>query len=470
MVRNLFCILTLFFIFFSSKSAYALDVVYPSAKKVTINAESTFIFGSVKPNAALTINSESVKIWDDGVFVQIVPLYYGENKITVEETLNGKKESVVYVITRNKKKAEKYPPLPYAHKQDGTYLYTKTIKENATVREKPSLSSKRVIDLPVGIVLYLEGQKGDYYKIDAKGSGEFWIHRSNIDEPIILSDKISSKVKNPEYYSDKFYNYMKVPLSYPVFYTLNQDGKKLKLTLFGIENPKNEKHSLGNLEFVFENDNQVLGYDAYYEDDKFILRRAKIPDKVNPYKPLFGVRIFVDAGHGGIEKGAVGPTRVNEKDINLAIAKKLITMLENEGAIVSYSRIDDRQVSLYDRVKMAKDNNAFISLSIHNNSLPNGKNPYVNHGCETHYYNDNAKVLAYIIKNNLVLDLGLKDNGLHKSSFALNRSTNPVSVLVEVAYMINPDEYKKLRNPDFQTKTAESLCKSLKEFMILLKK
>lgn len=455
---------------FSFNTAFALDIVYPASKDLTINAASTFFVGNTKPKSVLKINSESVKLWDEGVFVHIVPLFYGVNTIKVESLHNGKKETQIYKIRRNNPVAQKNITIPFIPAEEGTYLYAKTINDNSTVREKPSSSGKRVIDLPKGIVLYLAGKKGEYYKIDVNGDTEFWIHKSNLEEPVAVNKKIYSKIKQPENSSDRLYNYTKIALSYPVMYTFEQDGKKLKLTLYGVADPNDNISQNGNLEFVFEDENQVLGYDGLYEEDKFILRRARVPDKVNPYVPLHGVRIFIDAGHGGTEKGSVGPTRVCEKDINLAITKKLVKMLHKEGAIVSYSRLEDKQVKLYDRVKMAKDNNAFISLSIHNNALPNGMNPYVNHGTETHYYNDNAKVLAFIIKNNLVNDLNLKDNGLRKSSFALNRSTNPVSVLIEVAYMINPEEYKKLRNDKFQTEVAKSITKSLKEFMIIMKK
>lgn len=468
MVRILFLIILC--VFFSINSVFALDIVYPSKADSKINAQSTFFIGNVNPKSTLKINNEGVKIWEKGVFVHIIPLFYGLNEITVEETLNGKTQKAVYKIRRDKPSAGKTIKIPYEPKKENEILYTKTINDNSTIRTKPSKSSKRVIDLPKGIVLYIEGKQGSYYKIDAEGKNEFWIHESNIEEPVNVTKKFFAQIKAPEQYSDKYYNYTSMAITHPVLYTLEQNEKKLKLTLYNAIASNNTECGNKNLEFIFEDENQVLGYDVIFEDDKLILRRARIADKINPYKPLYGIRIFIDAGHGGSEKGAVGPTRVNEKDINLAIAKKLIKLLQEEGAVVSYSRIDDRQVKLYDRVNMAKNNNAFISLSIHANSLPDGKNPYVNHGCETHYYNDNAKVLAYIIKNNLAKDLGLKDNGLHKSSFAMNRSTNPISVLIETAYIINPDEYKKLRDDKFQTEIAESVKKSLKEFMLLLKR
>ncbi len=110
-------------------------------------------------------------------------------------------------------------------------------------------------------------------------------------------------------------------------------------------------------------------------------------------------------------------------------------MLKEEGAIVSYSRLDDSYVDLYKRVDMAKENNALISLSIHSNALPDGDDPYIRHGVGTYYYNQNTKNLAMMIKDNMAKDLMLRDDGLHTASFVLDRSPNPVSALIEVAYM-----------------------------------
>ena len=101
--------------------------------------------------------------------------------------------------------------------------------------------------------------------------------------------------------------------------------------------------------------------------------------------------------------------------------------------------------------------------------MPYTKDPYKEHGTEAHYYNENAKLLGEIIKFNLANDLNIKDNGNRKSSFALNRETNPVSVLIEVAYMINPEEYMMLKNEAFRKNVAKSIKKSLEEYILYLK-
>ncbi len=464
MIRNIFittCVLLLFTIQAQAK----IDIVHPSASQATVNAPSTYITGNTNKNATLTINSEKVKLWEGGIFVHNVPLEYGINKIKVKSVHSGIRENKVIIIKRNKPVPKAIAKAP-AYKQNTTgVLYAKTINDDSTVREKPSISSQRVIDLPVNTVLYIDGQQGNYYKIQENGSSEFWIHKTNITTPVALAKRITPQIKNIKTYSDKNYDYYKFYLTYPVLYTVKQQDNSVNITMYGVKDNKGGNNYTYTLNF----DKPILGYDCYYQDNNLIFRKAKLPDLYNA-QPLKGIKIFVDAGHGGTEKGTIGPDRVCEKNINLDIAKNLIKMLQEAGADVSYSRITDKNAGLYERVKKAKDNNALISISIHNNSLPYGGNPYLTHGTEVHYYNENAKALAVTIKTNLAKDLNIKDNGIHKSSFAMTRQTNPVSVLVEAAYMQYPEEYIKLKNPQFRKEIAKSIKKSLEEYILTLSK
>lgn len=456
-----------YIIIFTGLSALAkIDVVYPLSDNSSVSSDNIFFTGNVSTCSKFTINSENVKLWENSFFVHLVPLKEGKNDIVLK-LYNGKNiESTVVSVNRSvpshNDKNTKSNKTDFIPVNEGV-LYSKTVKKNATVREKPSTNSKRVIDLPSGIVLYLDGSKGNYYRIKQSTHKNYWIHKSNITNPVLLSGEIKADIKKYVSYDDDLYFYHKFYLTYPVFFNLEHNRNDLKLTLFGAFDGDNPESS----NFVFKRDikNSILGYDCYYEGNNLILRIAKKPKNISQANPLKGIRIFIDAGHGGNEKGCIGPDRVLEKDINSDIANNLISLLQKSGAIVSYSRTDDVTVPLYDRVELAKKNNALISLSIHSNSLPYGKNPYEIHGTEVHYYNDNAKLLADIIVKNLSSDLNIKNNDIHRSSFALNRSTLPVSVLVEVAYMINPEEYILLKNPKFRKNVAKSLKKSIEEYI-----
>lgn len=467
MLRNIIFYLLFLLQFFCF--AYAkIDVVYPSQDNVKINASSAFILGNTDYGARVFINSVPVKLWQGNFFVEVVPLKYGKNVVNIVSKGKNATDTVNLTITRNKPAPWVSKKFNFVEKPQDKFLYSKTIKNNATVREKSTAASSRVNDLQENTILYLSGNIGDYYKIQETGNTEFWIHKSNISEPVVMNNRIKARLNKTKHYSDTEYDYSKFYLSHPVLYTLKQDGNKIKLILYGVETENSDGTTSANFEYTFIYDTPITGFDGYYDYNNFIYRHKKIPP-IDSQNPLKDIKIFVDPGHGGVEKGAIGPTRVCEKDINLKIAKYLIQALKDSGAQVYTSREDDSKINLSDRVKKAKDNDAFISISIHNNSLPNGKDPYISHGTEVHYYNENAKNLADIIQKNLVKDLNLKDNGIHKSSFALNRSTNPVSVLVETAYIINPEEYILLQNDNFQKNIAKSIKKSLEQYILSIK-
>ncbi len=460
-MKKILLILTLIFAF--AAQVFALEIVEPADKSSSVYSDSTHVYGTVNPESTVHINSQKVKVWKD-FFVHSIPLKMGNNKITITETKkNGAKKTKVINITRMEEPKEEVQP--FIAKEPHTIWTAKTIKDYAPVREKASGKSNRVIDLPKGIVLYLSGKQGDYYKIEETGETEFWINKNLISTPTLTDCRMPITISAPEKSYDNLYDYTKFAISYPVLYTIKQNDKTLKLTLYGVYGgPEAEKR---NLEYTYNSKDTILGYDGVYSNGDFVFKTAKTPVIKNPDKPLEGLRIFIDAGHGGKDTGAMGPTKIPEKKFNLAIALKLIDLLQKEeGAIVSYSRNTDVFVDLYKRVDLAKQNDALISVSIHNNSLPQGENPYIKHGTGTYYYNYNAKNVALTIKNNLVTDLKLKDDGLNYKSLVLDRATDPVSTLIEVAYLTYPEEYMLLQEDKFQMEAADSIRKSLREFIL----
>ncbi|MBK6690347.1 MAG: N-acetylmuramoyl-L-alanine amidase [Deltaproteobacteria bacterium] len=94
-------------------------------------------------------------------------------------------------------------------------------------------------------------------------------------------------------------------------------------------------------------------------------------------------RVMIDAGHGGKDQGAVGVGGVEEKDVNLAIAKKLGEQLERKGLKVSYTRTTDKFLSLRDRSVIANKSGADLFISVHANAHTKKKI----HGIETYYLN-----------------------------------------------------------------------------------
>ncbi|MDF2636093.1 MAG: N-acetylmuramoyl-L-alanine amidase [Pelosinus sp.] len=182
---------------------------------------------------------------------------------------------------------------------------------------------------------------------------------------------------------------------------------------------------------------------------------------------LLGKIICLDAGHGGSDTGAIGPSGSMEKDNTLAIALLLRDILESNGATVVLTRETDRNVSLPDsstseelaaRVEIARDSNADIFISIHNDSFTSNTAM----GTTTFHYGDpqSAKLAAFVQKN-LVTELGTKDHSSRFASFYVIRYTKMAAILVEVAFISNPEEEVLLSSIDGRSKIAGSIFQGI---------
>ena len=468
----------LIFLIFLFNTAFALDIVYPVRNQCTINAKSVFFIGNVGFEKELTINSKPAKIWYGNIFVETFNLKEGVNTFVFRS--DG--ETKTYTITRPVSKKSSGGAVSSFHEfPDNAILYTKTIDKRTPVRENTSNSARRVCDLPKDTVLFSVGKKAGFLKLYTSDKKELWVSENATDkrQSSFLSKITMSEVYSYRFYSDSYYDYIELHLSMPVLYTTDSDGKNIKVTLYGVENRYNLEKTLykqdsfdhlqvnqeGNNLVFYINDKDDWGHLAGYQGNKFIFKRRKPPEP-DKHLTLANVNILVDPGHGGSQLGSVGPTRVYEKDINLSIAYKLISQLRRKGANVYMSRTDDSDIGLYPRVDMAIENKAHFLISIHANALGDGQNPMERHGTSVYYYNENAKELAQLIGKNLVSDTGLKDDGVNIGNFAVVRSTMPISVLVETAYMIYPPEYVLLQNNAFQQLLARSIADSIEAYVL----
>lgn len=456
-------LLLLLFIFWGAK-AFALNIVYPKTNPAKINASSTFFIGSVKPGEKLKINDVDVKISLQGVFLHVIPLLVGTNNFKIvsyqlpqlSEPCDYKvaPTTINFVIERAQPKAapQKTPELiDYPAK-----INFGVIKGGTPLRMTPIDGGiNRMAQLSEGVQLQVDGEKGDFYRVYLNSKLSGWIAKSDVAQCDKCKDTISLKeVKIKE---DKEFSYWEFELSGKIPYVLKEENG-LNLKLFNIVGCDDNTYSL-NIPSA-----KLIGYDIYYENDKLILK-VRRPLTINPEKPLKDIVIAVDAGHGGGEFGAIGGCGDKEKDINLSIANELQKELECRGAKVIMTREKDEDVSLKDRVKIAKEKNATLLVSIHANALPDGADPIKCRGTSVYYYHNQAKSLADSILGSMTTQLALNNNKVRQGSLALVRPTSSVSVLVEVAYIINPYDYALLLDKDFQIKCAKSISDGIEKYL-----
>jgi len=220
--------------------------------------------------------------------------------------------------------------------------------------------------------------------------------------------------------------------------------------------------------------------------------------------------IVIDPGHGGLESGAKGKFGALEKDITLPISLKLKDIVERNLALrVFLTRDKDISVSLDNRVATANNNKADLFISIHANSSFR-KNAL---GSETFFLSmeatdEEARRLAYLenssaefeeriegddedeikmilwdmaqaaylqqssqlaeyVQRELNLLLGTYNRGIKQAPFKVLTGVACPAVLVEVAFLSNPVEEKKLLTEKFQSRVAQAIYKGLVNFIRL---
>ena len=210
---------------------------------------------------------------------------------------------------------------------------------------------------------------------------------------------------------------------------------------------------------------KLWGYKAWYEDNKFVLRiREEPPAQTANAGSLKGMRIIIDPGHSK-DPGAIGPTGLEEADANLWISQELKKRLEKRGAKVRMTRNGHEDLALYARTQFAESLKADLLVSIHNNSLPDGINPYYNHGTSVYYYHPHSKALAEAVHDAMLDGTELPDHGYYYGNLALTRYTLSPAILVECTFMILPDQESALRTKKFQQKIADSITKGIVNYL-----
>jgi N-acetylmuramoyl-L-alanine amidase len=175
--------------------------------------------------------------------------------------------------------------------------------------------------------------------------------------------------------------------------------------------------------------------------------------------------IVIDAGHGGSENGAIGCLGDKEKLLNLDVALKLKKILEAHNFDVYLTRETDCFLSLNDRVKFAQDKDALIFISIHLNSVPISDDPNLNRGSIVFYFNPQSKNLAKSLSKTISQDLKTVDGGSSQASYAVIRPTEYIGALVELAYLVNPQDVAIYKSKKFAKISAMAIYKGLANYI-----
>ena len=206
---------------------------------------------------------------------------------------------------------------------------------------------------------------------------------------------------------------------------------------------------------------QNWGYRVTYDtaNYNYLTVRLKHPPKTRTLKNL---KVAIDAGHGGSNVGARGVSgRVTEKEYNLIIANLLAERLRSHGANVFMTRTSDQTISMDDRLKRIQAFQPDIMLSIHLNASARDT---VN-GVSTYYrYPGFRNLSASVLKR--IAELDINNWGLVGNfNFTLNSSTEYPNTLVEVAFISNPEDEKKILSAEFRKRVADKIHAGIEDFL-----
>jgi len=187
---------------------------------------------------------------------------------------------------------------------------------------------------------------------------------------------------------------------------------------------------------------------------------------------LSDVTVVLDPGHGGRQPGALGPSGLMEKEVNLDIGRRTEKLLSQAGARVIMTRTDDSSLipvasrddlrrELRMRADVANRTNADLFVAIHCNSSGSRMRRT---GSETYYCTPRSLGLAKVMQQVLVEELKLRDGGIHTRNFVVVSEAPMPAVLVEIAYLNDPTEEALLGSPEFRQRAAQAIANGVSRY------
>ncbi len=203
---------------------------------------------------------------------------------------------------------------------------------------------------------------------------------------------------------------------------------------------------------------QHWGYSIYYIGKRLVIKVKR----QHPELDMECLKIAVDAGHGGSNSGASGVTsKIQEKKYTLLIAKELEKQLKLAGAMVFMTRKEDIGLSMPERIEMLRQEDPDFLISIHLNSSARDSIK----GVSTYYKHIGFRPLSRFIQERM-LELGLDDFGnVGSFNFALNGPTDYPNCLVEVAFLSNPEDEKRILDPGFHHAVARQIIRGIRDWL-----
>lgn len=339
------------------------------------------------------------------------------------------------------------------------------------------LGGAKMTFLDSNVVLKVTDSAASQYKVQLSQLHSAWIEKNKVI-PIV-------GVNVPQYlsgswrvYGDSLFDYVAIamPARLPYSSRMDINPARIVVDIFGATSNTNwitqlkTAKEIKNVWYVQQEDDvmQVFielkhqhhwGYHIYYDSlQRLTIRVNRQPQNLD----LKRLKIAVDAGHGGDATGAKGNTSgILEKDYTLLFAKELQSALNKKGANVYMTRTKDTTLSMFERLTALHNEQPNLLVSIHFNSASIDTVK----GVSTYYRYVGFRPVSQFILDRM-LTLGLNNFGnIGSFNFSLNGPTEYPNCLVEVAFLSNPEDEKKIRDLKFRKKVAQQIVKGIEDFL-----
>ncbi len=162
--------------------------------------------------------------------------------------------------------------------------------------------------------------------------------------------------------------------------------------------------------------------------------------------------VVLDPGHGGSDSGALSTGNNMEKTYTLQVAKKAAKQLQEKGANVIMTRDSDKTVSLFSRPSFSTDNNANLFISFHFDSSPENNTAS---GFTSYYYHKGLSLKLATDINRQMENIPIDNRGIEFGNFLVIRDVKVPSILLEMGYINDDDDFKHIENQQYQETVAQ---------------
>lgn len=449
-------------------------IAMPNTNNYSTTASKISILGACDYRYPLTMNGETVTTTEHGFFTTYVTLTIGKNEFLFR---NGEQEYRL-VVNRKKSTGSSGGGATATYKEV-TGKMGELILPYTMPNASPGEANIDYLPLTKNTTFRIVGEWGNYYKLpDGTYVPKSAVKLYPYAYPKNEVNKTVMKYNTASHTMETTFS-----MKMDALYDVQIDGNTVKFILYDTtagkkvsvpENPLVKSVSVktdGNGKAIYTyslyDGSKLCGFDVTTENGTmcFSLKYAPVLARKNS---LEGAVILLDAGHGGTDPGTVGamggvgPT---EKKVNLDLTLRVKKKLEELGATVVTVRETDVFYTLNERVDLIRKLKPDLSISIHGNAMGITSDFSKSAGFLTFYSYNNVQDAAGIINASVSEAMGYAKRTIRKANLSLTRLTACPAVLLESAFLTNPDDYEYLLKSSNREKLADAIAGAAKTYI-----